>query len=120
MDRVAFNLLLSEMERQLGSKSRLAKRIKVTDRTLRAWQSQDPDRWHEPHGDNLDRVFREARKLGLNPAQFVSEGNIVLWDLRSSYEKRHQHHEDIPSEGSTGESAPRRARSSCRRSSTSA
>ena len=74
--------LLSEIERLVGSKRRLADRLHVSSRILSDWQ----------HGkihmrpENRERIITVARELDIDPSAFDA-GSLKLWDPHVSHER---------------------------------
>ena len=85
--------LLSEIERLVGSKRRLADRLHVSSRILSDWQ----------HGkihmrpENRERIITVARELDIDPSAFDA-GSLKLWDPHVSHERNLETGPTIPAD----------------------
>jgi len=84
--------LLREMLAMIGSASRLATRLKVSERTLRTWLGKSEDELHSLHEDNIEQIIQTAGEFGVNPESRLPYRIYFAW--RES-ESRHQNERTI-------------------------
>ena len=77
--------LLRAMIKESGTVGRLASRLRVSEKAVRAWSKKNEDELHHLHADSLEALMKVAGEMKIPIEIFTTPPS--LWDLRASYKE---------------------------------